>query len=53
MDKNGIMETLRSSWFFLAFIGGVIWWAAQQSSAIDEIKNLMRESHRLKTEPQF
>ncbi len=38
MDKNGIMETLRSSWFFLAFIGGVIWWAAQQSSAIDEIK---------------
>lgn len=38
MDKNGILETLRSSWFLLAFIGGVIWWAAQQSSAINEIK---------------
>jgi len=38
MDKNGILETLRSTWFLLAFIGGVIWWAAQQSSAVNEIE---------------
>ncbi|MDR0967681.1 MAG: hypothetical protein LBL75_02515 [Rickettsiales bacterium] len=38
MDKDGMLGALRHSWFLIVFVGGVIWWVAQQASAIDEIK---------------
>jgi cell division protein FtsB len=35
---NSVVEFLRSSWFLLAFAGGVIWWAAHQDSSLSAIE---------------
>ena len=40
---NNIMDFLRNSWFLIVFIGGLIYWAAKQESAMayvqkDEIR---------------
>lgn len=34
----GIIDVLRSSWFLIAFVGGVIYWAAKQDSSLGDIK---------------
>lgn len=36
----GIIDTLRSSWFLLAFIGGLIYWVARQDNALVELDRL-------------
>lgn len=36
--NNNIFDFLRSGWFLIIFIGGIVWWAAQQASAISEIQ---------------
>ncbi len=36
--NNNILEQLRSSWFLILFVGGVVWWAAGQDSSISDIK---------------
>ena len=36
----GIIETLRSSWFLLAFIAGLIYWVARQDNALVELDRL-------------
>lgn len=33
----GIIETLRDSWFLIAFIAGMIYWVARQDSALTDI----------------
>jgi hypothetical protein len=43
MDNNktgtlGLMDFLRSSWFLIMFVGGVVWWAARQDSSRDDMK---------------
>ncbi|HNY25448.1 MAG TPA: hypothetical protein PKJ33_02790 [Alphaproteobacteria bacterium] len=30
----GLLEFLRSTWFLIIFIGGLVYWAAKQDSAI-------------------
>ena len=37
-QKQTLLEFLRAGWPVLLFFGGVIWWAAQNDSAISEIK---------------
>ena len=40
-DQNpvvGIIDFLRSSWFLIAFIGGLIYWVARQDSSLIEIE---------------
>ncbi len=37
-QPNSIIESIRGGWFLIVFIGGAVWWVAQQASAIDEIK---------------
>ena len=34
----GIIDVLRDSWFLLAFIAGLIYWAARQDSSLSEIE---------------
>lgn len=41
---NGIVDTLRDSWFLIAFIAGMIYWVARQDSSLGEIE---RNSHRI------
>ena len=33
----GILDFLRNSWFLIAFIAGVIYWAARQDSSLDDL----------------
>lgn len=33
----GIIDTLRGSWFLIAFIAGMIYWVARQDSSLAEI----------------
>ena len=33
----GFLEFLRNSWFLIAFIAGVIYWAARQDTSLDEL----------------
>ena len=33
----GLVEFLRNSWFLIAFIAGVIYWAARQDSSLDDL----------------
>lgn len=33
----GLMDFLRNSWFLIAFIAGVIYWAARQDSSLDDL----------------
>ncbi len=35
---GGIIATLRDSWFFIAFIGGLIYWVARQDSSLADIQ---------------
>ena len=42
----GIIDILRSSWFLIAFIGGMIYWVARQDSSLNEIE---RNEHRITT----
>lgn len=34
----GIIDTLRGSWFLIAFIGGLIYWVARQDSSLADIE---------------
>lgn len=34
----GIIDVLRNSWFLIAFIAGVIYWAARQDSSLADIE---------------
>ena len=36
----GIIDVLRSSWFLLAFIAGLIYWVARQDNALVELDRL-------------
>ena len=33
----GVLDFLRNSWFLIAFIAGVIYWAARQDSSLDDL----------------
>ncbi|HIS70813.1 MAG TPA: hypothetical protein IAD02_02375 [Candidatus Enterousia intestinigallinarum] len=33
----GLVDFLRNSWFLIAFIAGVIYWAARQDSSLDDL----------------
>ncbi|MBO4480654.1 MAG: hypothetical protein J5742_03470 [Alphaproteobacteria bacterium] len=37
---SGIIETLRNSWFLIAFIAGLIYWVARQDNALIELDRL-------------
>ena len=34
---RGLVDFLRNSWFLIAFIAGVIYWAARQDSSLDDL----------------
>lgn len=40
----GILDTLRDSWFLIAFVAGAIYWVARQDSSLAE---LIRADHRI------
>ena len=33
----GLLDFLRNSWFLIAFIAGVIYWAAEQDSSLEDL----------------
>ena len=33
----GLVDFLRNSWFLIAFIAGVMYWAARQDSSLDDL----------------
>lgn len=35
---GGIIDTLRGSWFLIAFIGGLVYWVARQDSSLADIE---------------
>lgn len=40
-DKNGlvsIIDTLRGSWFLIAFLAGMIYWVARQDTALVDLE---------------
>ncbi len=37
---SGIIDTLRSGWFLIAFIAGLIYWVARQDNALVELDRL-------------
>ena len=37
---TGIIDTLRSGWFLIAFIAGLIYWVARQDNALVELDRL-------------
>jgi len=37
-EVMGILEFLRSSWFLIVFIGGLIYWVAKQDSSLSDIE---------------
>lgn len=39
---GGIIDTLRDSWFLIAFIAGLIYWVARQDSSLSEIERADR-----------
>ncbi|MBQ6109802.1 MAG: hypothetical protein IJL05_00260 [Alphaproteobacteria bacterium] len=41
---NGLIDTLRDSWFLIAFVSGVIYWVARQDSSLSE---LSRQNERI------
>jgi len=44
-DAPSLLEQLRNSWFLIAFVGTVIYWAARHDSSLDDIKkNEARET---------
>ena len=36
----GIIDFLRDSWFLIAFVGGLIYWAARQDFSITELERV-------------
>lgn len=36
----GILDFLRDSWFLIAFVGGLIYWAARQDFSITELERV-------------
>ena len=42
----GIIDTLRESWFLIAFVGGMIYWVARQDSSLADLE---RAEHRITT----
>ena len=40
---QSIIDSLRSSWFIIIFVGGIVWWAAYQDSSMAEVKR--NEAH--------
>ena len=39
-STQGIIDILRDSWFLIAFIGGLIYWAARQDFSIAELERV-------------
>lgn len=39
---GGIIDTLRDSWFLIAFIAGLIYWAARQDSSLTDLERADR-----------
>ncbi len=39
-STQGIIDFLRDSWFLIAFIGGLIYWAARQDFSIAELERV-------------
>ena len=39
-STQGIIDFLRDSWFLIAFIGGLIYWAARQDFSITELERV-------------
>lgn len=39
-SAHGIIDFLRDSWFLIAFIGGLIYWAARQDFSIAELERV-------------
>ena len=37
---NGLVEFLRDSWFIIAFVAGVIYWAAKQDFSVLELERV-------------
>lgn len=37
---QSLLDLLRDSWFLIAFIGGVIYWAARQDFSITELERV-------------
>ena len=37
---NGLIEFLRDSWFIIAFIAGIIYWAAKQDFSVLELERV-------------
>ncbi len=37
-EVMGILDFLRSSWFLIVFIGGLIYWVAKQDSSLSDIE---------------
>ena len=37
---NGLLEFLRESWFLIAFVAGVIYWAAKQDFSVLELERV-------------
>ncbi|MBQ0013548.1 MAG: hypothetical protein KBS86_03205 [Proteobacteria bacterium] len=35
---SSIIETLRNSWFLIAFIAGAVYWVARQDSSLNELE---------------
>lgn len=44
MGPAGILDTLRDSWFLIAFVAGAIYWVARQDSSMAEQE---RTDHRI------
>ena len=36
---SGLIDTLRASWFLIAFIAGGIYWVARQDSSLSELEH--------------
>ncbi len=43
-SAQGVLDFLRDSWFLIAFIAGVIYWAAKQDASLSEFE---RSEHRI------
>jgi hypothetical protein len=45
-NLNSFIDTLRASWFLIAFVSGVIYWVARQDSSLSELE---RQNERITT----
>ena len=37
---SNVLETLRSGWFLIVFIGGLVYWGARQDNALVDLEHL-------------